>query len=283
MYVAGDAAIASEANNPVRGHWSRFQSLPNEHPAKTLTIALALCLVCSVLVTTAAVLLKPRHQMNEEILAKQREILRAVGRYQEGENVSAAFKQVDQRVVDLTTGEYVVDINAATFSYDKAVQDPELRMEIAAQDDIAKVRAISKYAPVYLIRDDGKTTYIVVPVHGYGLWSTMRAYLAIEADGNRIAGVSFYQHGETPGLGGEITNVRWQRDWQGKRLFDTQGNIRFRLVKGADDVEASQQPFSVDALSGATITSNGVTNLIHFWLGDLGYGPYFKRHFHQGD
>ena len=263
-------------NGPV----TRLFALPNEHPVKTITIALILCLVCSVLVSTAAILLKPRQLANEELLSKQREILRAVGRYQTGEDISMAFGDVEIRLVELATGEYVTHIDASSYNYDKAILAPATRVEIKPQDDIAKVHAIAKYAPVYLFQKQGITTHIVVPVYGYGLWSTMRAYLAVESDGNHIAGISFYQHGETPGLGGEITNPRWQAKWQGKRLFDAQGQVRLALTKATDNDPAVAQ-FQVDAVSGATITSNGVTNLIRFWLGDQGYGPYFKRHLRQ--
>jgi len=263
------------------GPWARLFALPNEHPAKTLMIALILCLVCSALVSAAAILLKPRQLENEELLAKQREILRAVGLYRDRESISATFKNAEPRLVDLATGEYVTDIDAATYNYNRAILDPATRLEIAPEDDIAKVYAIAKYAPVFLFQEQGVTTHIVVPVYGYGLWSTMYAYLAVEADGNQVAGISFYKHGETPGLGGEIANPRWQESWKGKRIYDSRGKVRLALVKGADSEPASA-PFQVDALSGATLTSNGVTNLIRFWLGDQGYGPYFRRHFRQG-
>ncbi len=265
-----------ERGNPV----ARLFALPNEHPAKTIMIALILCLVCSALVSTTAILLKPRILLNEEVLSKQREILRVLGRYQTGENISAAFSEVETRLIELATGEYVSHIDASSYNYDKAILVPATRVEIKPQDDIAKVSAIARYAPVYLFKKQGITTHIVVPVYGTGMWSTMRAYLALESDGNHISGISFYKHGETPGLGGEITNPRWQAKWQGKRVFDAQGQVRFMLSKVANSDPATAK-FQVDAIAGATITSDGVSNLIRFWLGDQGYGPYFKRHFRQ--
>lgn len=257
------------------GPLARLFALPNEHPAKTLAVALILCLVCSTLVSTAAILLKPRQLENMEVLAKQREILRAVDLFQDEAGIGRAFKQVETRLVDLTTGEYATHIDAADYHYEKALHDPTLRIDIPAQQDIARVQAIARYAPVYLFRDQGALKYVVIPVYGYGLWSTMRAYLAINANGRDIAGISFYQHGETPGLGGEITNPRWQASWRGKQIYNAQGQVQLALSKNA----AGRH--QIDALSGATITSNGVTSLIHFWLGDQGYGPYLKRHLLQ--
>lgn len=273
--------MPGQNNAPAGGPLTRLFALPNEHPAKTVAIALILCLVCSTLVSAAAILLKPRQLANEELLAKQREILRAVGFDLPEEHISEAFSNVETRLVALATGEYVTDIDAASYDYNRATLAPATRVQIDPQDDIAKVYAIAKYAPVYLFQKQGVITYIVVPVYGYGLWSTMRAYLAVEADGSQIAGISFYKHGETPGLGGEITNPRWQAKWKGKRIYDNRGQVRLVVTKnaGSDPVAA---PFQVDAISGATLTSNGVTNLIQFWLGDQGYGPYFRRHFQQG-
>ncbi|MDH5181514.1 MAG: Na(+)-translocating NADH-quinone reductase subunit C [Gammaproteobacteria bacterium] len=271
-----------ESNSTVKkaGPVRRLFALPNEHPVKTIVVALILCLICSVLVSTAAILLKPRQLANEELLGKQREILRAVGRYQAGMNIQAEFSNIETRLVELATGEYVSHINADHYHYARAVADPATRVEIAPEADIARVRAIAKYAPVYLVQEAGETRLIVLPVHGYGLWSTMYAYLAIEVDG-RVAGISFYKQGETPGLGSEIANPRWQAAWRGKRIYDDQGTVRLALIT-AGKRDPDQAEFQIDALSGATITSKGVTHLIRFWLGEQGYGPYLRRHFHVG-
>ena len=113
-------------DNPV----ARLFALPNEHPAKTIMIALILCLVCSALVSTTAILLKPRILFNEEVLSKQREILRVVGRYQTGVNISAAFSEVETQLVELATGEYVSHIDASSYNHHKAVLAPATRVEI---------------------------------------------------------------------------------------------------------------------------------------------------------
>jgi Na+-transporting NADH:ubiquinone oxidoreductase subunit C len=116
---------------------------------------------------------------------------------------------------------------------------------------------------------------VVLPVHGYGLWSTMYAYVALDGRGERVKGVTFYSHAETPGLGAEIENPRWRDGWIGKRLVDDSGAVRFDVARGTAGGEADE--YRVDALSGATLTGNGVENMVHYWLGEQGYGPFLAR------
>ena len=103
------------------------------------------------------------------------------------------------------------------------------------------------------------------------LWSTLYGFLALDARTFEIQGITFYQHGETPGLGGEIDNPKWKALWPGKRAFDENMNPVIEVVKGQASADNE-----VDGLSGATMTSRGVTNLLRFWLGENGYGPYLK-------
>jgi Na+-transporting NADH:ubiquinone oxidoreductase subunit C len=126
---------------------------------------------------------------------------------------------------------------------------------------------------VYSIESaEGAYETVVLPVSGFGLWGIMYGYLAIEGDGNTIRGIGFYDHKETPGLGGEISNPRWQAQWPGKQIFDTAGDVAFELVKGGGEGESQ-----VDALSGATLTSRGVENMIAFWLGQRGFGSFLTN------
>ena len=102
-------------------------------------------------------------------------------------------------------------------------------------------------------------------------------YLALAPDARTIVGITFYQHKETPGLGGEVDNPRWKSLWPGRLAYDERGNPAIRVKKGpAGSVE--EDPYQVDGLSGATITSRGVTNLLRFWLGDDGFGPYLASY-----
>lgn len=123
----------------------------------------------------------------------------------------------------------------------------------------------------------GQLQKIILPVHGYGLWSTLYGFLALKGDANTVIGLGFYEHAETPGLGGEVDNPQWKAKWSGKQVFDAQGKIAIRVTKAAAPEGDPKAIHDVDALSGATLTSNGVNNLVHFWLGDDGFGPYLQK------
>jgi Na+-transporting NADH:ubiquinone oxidoreductase subunit C len=251
-------------------------SLPNDDPRKIVAVAVTLCLVCSVAVSSAAVLLRPLQERNEE-LALKREILKVAELYRPGEDVEALFGQVEVRVVDLATGEYAPEIDPETFDQRDAARDPGLSAVVAPERDIANIKRRAKYAPVYLVRESGRVKLIVIPVHGYGLWSTMYGLLALEPDARTIAGLTFYEHAETAGLGSEITNPSWLAKWEGKLAVDAQGDPRIRVIKGSVQEQAPAARYQVDGLAGATLTSNGVTNLIHYWLGEQGFKPYLDR------
>ena len=115
---------------------------------------------------------------------------------------------------------------------------------------------------------------MILPVHGYGLWSTMYAFLALDADLNTIQSLVYYEQGETPGLGGEVQNAQWKAKWHGKKLFDEQGNIAISVTKNP---AVASTEYGVDALSGATLTSNGVQHSLTFWLGKEGFASFIEK------
>ena len=129
---------------------------------------------------------------------------------------------------------------------------------------------------VYEVVKDDEVEAIILPIEGMGLWSTLYGYIALDADVNTIEGITFYEHGETPGLGGEVDNPRWKALWPGRKAFDERGNVKIQVKKGPAG-PPSEDPYQVDGLSGATLTSRGVTNMLHFWLGEEGFGPYLDR------
>ena len=129
---------------------------------------------------------------------------------------------------------------------------------------------------VYLVETDGQLNKIILPVRGYGLWSTLHGYLALEKDGQTVAGLGFYQHTETPGLGGEVDNPRWKALWPGKKVYKD-GNVEIQLVKGSVDPASDSADYQIDGLAGATLTSNGVTNLVQFWLGEQGFQKFLGK------
>ena len=186
-------------------------------------------------------------------------------------------------MIELKTGAYVDSIDAGAYDQRAASRDPA-RSAVAPAND-ARVLRLPQYAVIYELRaregsDD--ITAVILPIQGYGLWSTMYGYIALEADTKTIAGLTFYEHGETPGLGGEIENPRWQARWKARKAFDDTGTLRIRVLKGAAG-PAATDPYHVDGLSGATITSRGVSSALLFWLGASGFGPFLEqfRHSHS--
>ena len=239
----------------------------------TLLVAFLVCLVCAIVVSTAAVALRPLQEANR-VLDRQVNILRAADMYEPGMDVQAAFETIERRFVNIETGEEV----EMPDSYDqrRASRDPEQSRRLS--DDPASIRRQAKVAEVYLARtEQGELNRIILPVHGYGLWSTMYGFLALEPDARTVAGIGFYEHGETPGLGGEIDNPRWQQNWEGKKLFDDDGNVAIQVIKGTVDAGTADREHKVDGLSGATLTANGVSYMVRFWVGEQGFGPYLDR------
>ncbi|MDH2434928.1 Na(+)-translocating NADH-quinone reductase subunit C [Pokkaliibacter sp. MBI-7] len=251
----------------------------------TVFISLVLCIVCSVVVSAAAVFLKPVQQVNKS-LEKKANILAAAGiKAEPGQDVNKLFDQVIiTKVVDLETGKYTDAVNPATYDQRKASKDPQMSVALTQQQDIASIKRVAKYATVYLVEKDSKLETIVLPVKGYGLWSTLYGFVALKGDLNTVVGMGFYEQGETPGLGGEVDNPAWKGLWPGKQIFADgdlqQANMpepKIHLIKGKVDRSAPNAAHEVDGLSGATLTSNGVTHLMQFWFGQSGFGPFLKN------
>ena len=239
------------------GFISRFLTLPNDSMSKTLVVAVLLCLVCSLIVSVAAVVLKPLQASNIE-LDKRKNILAVAGIPYTDDTVDEAFAQIQAQAVDLVAGEYTDAVNADTFDQRKAARDPEYSVSVSADQDIASIRSRSRYAVVYQVNDaNGELEKLILPVNGYGLWSTLYGFLAINSDLKTAGGLKFYEHKETPGLGGEVDNPRWQAQWDGKQLYDADGEVVVALIKGFVDTNSPNANRQVDGLSGATLTSNG--------------------------
>ncbi|HET8807434.1 MAG TPA: Na(+)-translocating NADH-quinone reductase subunit C [Methylophaga sp.] len=261
------------------GFFGKLMALPNDDPRKTIFIAVLLCLVCSVLVSTAAVVLKSQQIVNKKNDIRKN-ILAVTGLYEPGMDIDKAFERFDVRLVNLDAAQFAdpdVNLDPVTFDQYKAAATPEYGVNI--DDDIAGIGSRAKYAPIYLLRDPETDTVqqVILPVSGYGLWSTMYGFLSLEADLNTIAGLRFYQHAETPGLGGEIDNPRWRNKWEGKKVYDENGNVELRVVRGYVDENAKNAEYKIDGLSGATLTSQGVSNMMVYWLGEQGFGPFLHN------
>lgn len=256
-----------------------------ETTSRTLLVALAVSLVSSIFVAGAAVLLKPV-QVENRMLDRQRSILAIAGvggpELSSREVMELFNSRIKARVVDLNTGEYSDAFDPMTFDPLKASRDPKLSMVLPARDDIALIKRRERFTTVYLMENESRLEALILPVRGYGLWSTLHGFIALKPDLNTVLGLGFYQHGETPGLGGEVDNPRWKNLWVGKRLFDEDGVPIIQVIKGSVDSTSPSAPYQVDALAGATLTSNGVNQLLHFWLGEQGFGPYLAQLRHQG-
>ncbi|MEM7412760.1 MAG: Na(+)-translocating NADH-quinone reductase subunit C [Myxococcota bacterium] len=252
-----------------------------EHSSRYIVgFAAAVCGVCSIFVATAAVSLKDRQELNAQ-LDVQKKVLELVGLMEPGasletEEIQTLYRDsIEARVVNLATGSIVEDVDPALFDQRAAAADPDTSRE--APPNQAKVRRVPEQGLVYLLREDGQIKTLVFPVEGKGLWSTLYGFLALESDARTVAGITFYEHGETPGLGGEVDNPRWKALWKGRKAFDEQWQVALKVKKGAaGPVEAD--PYQVDGLSGATITSRGVSGLVSFWLGREGYGSYLEQY-----
>lgn len=258
-------------------------ALSNDSPKKTVFVALALCLACSVVVASAAVLLKPVQQANQA-LDRKRNILEVADLIAPGapaREIRQVFQErVETRVVDLQTGDYTDAVDPNTYNSRDAAKDLTLSRPIQKSDDIAGIGRQARYKEIYLVKDGDQIQTIILPVHGRGLWSTMYAFLALAPDGDTIKGLKFYEQGETPGLGGEVENPRWRALWPGKDVYGDQGKVQIQVIKGSVDPQTPDAEHKVDGLAGATLTSRGVSHLLRFWLGDNGYKPYLDR-FHQ--
>lgn len=255
----------------------RLLALPNDDIRKIVLVALLLCLVCASVVSLAAVYLRPLQEINAE-LDRKKNILQAAGLMQPGIDVVQQFNErIQTRMVDLQTGQYSDAVSAEGYDQRVASRNPDISIAIADDDDIASIGRRARYVPVYLVLDEEQSLQqLVVPVHGYGLWSTMYGFVSLKSDLNTVAGITFYDHGETPGLGGEIENPDWQSSWVGKQVYNPGGTPQLKVIKGKVDSTSELASYQIDGISGSTLTGNGVTNLVHYWLGQNGFGPFIQ-------
>ncbi|MGB0893441.1 MAG: Na(+)-translocating NADH-quinone reductase subunit C [Parashewanella sp.] len=250
--------------------------------SRTLLVVVGLCLVCSILVSAAAVMLKPIQDDNKSF-DQQKYILEAANLLDtrnltmtKAEVKKLYDERITAKVVNLKTGDFVNGIDGNTFDMDKAARDP--KNSFVPKHDVASVKRVANDAVVYLVRSEqGKLETIILPVKGYGLWSTMYAFLAVKPDMNTIENLVYYKFsgsGETPGLGGEVQNPKWIAKWNGKKLYDDKGNLAIKVTKNPAE---AMTVHGVDALSGATLTSNGVQHSLTFWLGNEGFARFIEK------
>ena len=245
----------------------------------TVLFTVVVCGVCSIGVTLAAVMLRPAQEINKR-LDRQMIILRLAGLVAPDAPADATladrlFKEhIETAFVKLEDGSLQPSVPPAAQDPQAAAKDPELSREVP--ENPSKVRRVPLYGQVFLVRVEGKLEKVLIPISGMGLWSTLYGYLALAPDGDTIKGISYYEHAETPGLGGEVDNPRWRALWPGRKVLDSQGKLALTVIKGQAG-PAAADPNRVDGLSGATITSRGVEHMVRFWLSDQGYQPFLAR------
>ena len=258
--------------------------MSNDSTKKTLLVTVLLSLACSIVVSFAAVSLKPIQDQNV-VLDVQKNILSISGLAGNAkalgtDEIEKLYKNVQPRLVDLKTGKYVdaTKEQIAEFDQREEAKNPATSRSLGGSEDIASINRLENVAKVYLIEKDGKTESIMLPVHGYGLWSTMYGFLALDIkDLDTVVGFGFYDQAETPGLGGEVDNPIWKGRWPGKKVYDAKGDVALHVIKGAVDPSNPNASEQIDGLAGATLTANGVSNLIQFWMGDKGFKPFLTN------
>ena len=251
-----------------------------------ILVSLAVCFACSIVVSSAAVFLKPQRIANKD-LDRNRNILEAAGLYDKASgqqvNIAEQFEKFEIRLVDLQEKRVLSDLEASDLgidpaSYDqrKAAKDPDISKVLTTQEDIASISRRARYSTVYLLKDDaGEIEKVVLPLHGYGLWSILYGFIAIKGDMNTVSGITFYEHGETAGLGGEVNNPAWKALWPGKSIYKD-GDVGLRVIKGNASPDNVNFDYQIDGLSGATLTGKGVENMVSYWMGDEGFGPILE-------
>ncbi len=250
--------------------WRRFLNLPNESLLKTLLVAIAVAFVSAVIVSVTAVTLRPLHDANLEQRRQERmeEMIAALPGMADILH-GASGDSIEIQIVDLGKARFAPDIDPAGYDQRAAAANPDQSIALSSEEDIAGLGRRANFAPVYLLRRGGELALLILPVSGVGYQSRLYGYLALDKNLTTIAGLTFYEHGETPGLGARIEEPSWEALWPGREIAGPDGTILIEVVRGN-----ASTPYQVDGISGATRTGTGVTNLLQFWLGDNGFGPF---------
>ncbi len=251
--------------------------MSNDSTLKTFLVAFLLCVVCSVLVCLAALVRIDREAYNKQ-LEIRKNVLAADG-YEvgnmSGDEIDKLFlDNMELKIVDLDTGEFTDAVDPKTYDQRAALEDPELRVKIPAEYDIAGMGTRAKYAAIYVTKDGD----MVLPIWGAGMWGQMHGYIALKKDGTTVKGFTFYEHSETPGLGAEVDNPRWKAQWPGKQIYDKSGKLAIKVVKnGKYNPDAPDANSTIDGLAGASVTSGHVKDIVRYWFGEHGYGKFLAN------
>lgn len=259
---------------PVRGFFARS----NDDRIKIIGMAVLVAFVSASAVSLTAVMLKPYQEANRA--AERQARLDAMLDTLPGMRdlmLESGVDTLETRMVNLDDGSFAAPAGGGEFDLDAALQDPDASIALTPETDIAGIKRRADLSPVYLLQKDGELMLIVLPVYGAGYQSTLRAALALEADLATIAALAIVEQGDTPGFGARIEEPEWLAQWPGKRIADESGTLRIEVVRGG-----ASTPYEVDGISGATKTSDGIGNILKFWLGENGFGPFLERIAREG-
>ncbi len=258
--------------------------MASEKISKTIGVVVAICFVAAIFVSSAAVGLKPKQEENKK-LDLLKNILIAGDLYEEGKtNINETYNtKISAEIINLESGEVVPEaqyddiLNLKGFDI-KVVAGNNLHGKgISVNKDIAGIRRMPKAMAIYTVKDNEEIQKYIFPIYGKGLWSTLYGFIALDRDLHTVKGFTFYEHGETPGLGGEIDNPKWKQIWVGKQVYDQDWNLKIEVIKGVVDHTSDKSKYQIDGLSGSTLTTRGVSNLVQFWLGENGYKPFITK------
>ena len=254
--------------------------MTKDSPKKAILAVMLTAIICSSLVSAAVVMLRPI-QWNNLLLEQSRNVMQLTGlldahEMPDNDEMLALYKSLDRRIVHIDAAAFDDTLDPDTFDKRRAVNDPELGTGIPTGIDQASLGRRSRFAPVYIVWKGEEMERIILPVRGAGMWSMLYGFISLQSDLNTIAGMSFYEQNETPGLGDQITHEHWLEQWQGRQIYDEHGQPWFSVSEGvvAEGSEAAR--YQVDALTGATITGNAVTALVHYWFGPHGYQDFLN-------
>tara|TARA_B100000900_G_scaffold228625_1_gene194106 strand:- start:21 stop:794 length:774 start_codon:yes stop_codon:yes gene_type:complete len=251
----------------------------NDSIIKTLAVAFSVCLICSLVVSSSAVSLRDLQKENK-LNDRRLKVLQVADIYNPELSISEQFSQLESKFIDFDKGRIFSEyknFNIDEYDQVKVTKDSNLSKSIPASDDIAIIKNRENVGKIYILRDDLKNIdKLILPIRGYGLWGTLYGFIAIESDFNTVSGIEFYEHKETPGLGAEVDNPKWKDSWKGKKIY-INNQVALEVIKGRVEDGDSMSAYKVDGLSGATITSRGVTNMVSYWFSDSGYANLLKE------
>lgn len=255
--------------------------MSSDSTKKTISVALGVCLACSVFVSSATVALDSIQRQNKK-LDKMKNILQAGNLPFEEKNTEEVFKEkIVPFIVDIESGsildksKYTPELNPDAFNIKSLSESKQFGKDISVENDLGNIKKRPKFMLCYeVVNQNKEIEKYIFPVFGKGLWSTMYGFLAINKDLKTVEGITFYEHGETPGLGGEIDNSNWKASWKGKQAFDENGIAILHVLKGKVEPNDPNKKNQIDGLSGATLTTRGVDNLIKYWMGEDGYAKF---------